>query len=73
MIEIIIGLMIAAQVFTSIELVKSRLAMKSCVDMIVSLIEIVGLQAQLNTAQRNLKTVEEIEAEWLGIVKRFKE
>jgi hypothetical protein len=73
MIEVLVGLIIAAQVFTSIELVKSRLAIKGCVDMIVSLMEIIGLQAQLNNAQQNLKTVEEIEAEWLGIVKRFKE
>ena len=66
--EIIIGLIIAAQVFTSIELVKSRLALKGCVDMIVSLIEIVGLQSQLNTAEQNLRTAKDIEAEFKKII-----
>ena len=68
MIEVLVGLIIAAQVFTSIELVKSRLAIKGCVDMIVSLMEIVGLQAQLNNAKEDLKTVQDIEAEFKKII-----
>jgi len=72
-IEIVVGLICVAHAITWMRLRRAEKAVVLVLSALQGMIAVIELQQKLRLLEKVGENVDDIEAEWLGIVQRFKE